>query len=129
MVVGTVPLGQRCSGARLATRISGGDAALSRGPHDGAGFDRRCCITGESTGGGSQGALLRRLEVVALRSETAQGRDAAGEGRAAGSGGASLKARSPRPCVARTHAKEKLGGGGAGRVGLSLSWPDGPRRA
>jgi hypothetical protein len=38
MVVGTVPLGRRCSGARLATGISGGDAARSRGPHDGLGF-------------------------------------------------------------------------------------------
>jgi hypothetical protein len=129
MVVGTVPLGRRCSGARLATGISGGDAARSRGPHDGAGFDRRSCITGESTSGGSHGALLRRLEVAALHNETARGGDAAGAGRAAGSGGASLKARSPWPCVARTHAKAKPGGGGAGRVGLGLSWPDGPRRA
>jgi hypothetical protein len=38
MVVGTVPLGRRCSGARLATGVSGGDAARSRGPHDGLGF-------------------------------------------------------------------------------------------
>jgi hypothetical protein len=40
MVVGTVPLGRRCSGAQLATGINGGDAARSRGPHDGLGFLR-----------------------------------------------------------------------------------------
>jgi hypothetical protein len=75
-----------CSKDRFVMGESSICAARSRGPPDGTGFDRWCCIAGESAGGGSHGALLRRLEVAALCSETAQGRAAVGAGHTASSG-------------------------------------------
>jgi hypothetical protein len=85
------------------------------------------------------GILMRRVDeatpaVAALCSAQGGGAVLGRERRRKGSRGArgsrrrSFKGAEPL-ALRGTHAKAKPGGGGAGRVGPSLSWPDGPRRA
>jgi hypothetical protein len=75
-----------CSKDRFMMGRSSRCAARSREPSNGAGFDRRCCIAGESAGGGSHGALLRRevdaaqrraMEMAARARKVARAREAA----------------------------------------------------
>jgi hypothetical protein len=112
-------------GDEEAIETSGGCAARRREPHGDLGFVPWHPDAASRRGNtGVGGALLgsRRRRCARAREAEKGSRGARRSRRRSFKGAEPLALRG-------THAKAKLGGGGAGRVSPSLSWPDGPRRA